>query len=47
VVTSFFEANYPNMPKVIVLAPVCRAGWLIEVECIAIKERVNDDFPRF
>lgn len=34
----FFEEFYPDIPRVITLAPVCRPGWLIEVECIAIKE---------
>ncbi|GHU61813.1 hypothetical protein FACS1894123_01750 [Bacteroidia bacterium] len=32
----YFEKNYPEIPKVILLAPVCRPGWLIEIECIAI-----------
>ncbi len=30
------EERFPGIPKVIVLAPVCRPGWLIETECMAI-----------
>ena len=40
-VSSFLTARYNYIPKVILLAPVCREGWLIEIECIAIKERRN------
>jgi len=29
------------------LAPVCRPGWLIEVECSAIKEVVDRRFDVF
>ena len=38
IITEYFENNYKDIPKVMVLAPVCRPGWLIEVECIAIKK---------
>ncbi len=31
-----FEERFNEIPHVIVLAPVCRPGWLIETECIAI-----------
>jgi enamine deaminase RidA (YjgF/YER057c/UK114 family) len=34
---TYFQQNYPEIPKVILLAPVCRPGWLIEIECMAIK----------
>jgi enamine deaminase RidA (YjgF/YER057c/UK114 family) len=33
----YFTEQYREVPKVIVLAPVCRPGWLVEIECIAIK----------
>lgn len=36
VVKDFLETHYPTMPHLIVLAPVCRPGWLIETECMAI-----------
>lgn len=38
IIAEYFESNYKDIPKVMVLAPVCRPGWLIEVECIAIKK---------
>lgn len=38
IVKVLFEKRFPNRPKAIVLAPVCRPGWLIEMECICIKE---------
>lgn len=47
VVKNYFDTHYPQTPKVIVLAPVCRPGWLIEIECIAIKEIDNSDFRVF
>ncbi len=40
VVKAMFEECFPETPKVILLAPVCRSTWLIEMECIAI--RAND-----
>lgn len=41
IVKVLFENRFPNRPKAIVLAPVCRPGWLIEMECICIKETKN------
>ncbi len=41
VVEDFFQKNYPNFPHIIVHAPVCRPGWLIETECIAVVD--NDE----
>lgn len=32
-------ARYPDIPKAIVLAPVCRPGWLVETECMAIRKK--------
>lgn len=37
----------PNIPKVIVWAPVCRPGWLIEIEGIAIKSLANTQCNNF
>ena len=37
-VRSMYEERFPDHPKVFVLAPVCRPGWLIEMECMAIKK---------
>lgn len=37
VVREMFEERFPDVPRVIVLAPVCRTGWLVEMECMAMK----------
>ena len=47
VVSRYLDLHYPTTPKVMVLAPVCRPGWLIEVECIAIKKIDNKEFAVF
>ena len=46
-VSKMFREHYPNIPTVITLAPVCRPTWLIEMECIAIKESENAQYPNF
>lgn len=38
------DQQFPEIPKIIVLASVCRPGWLIEMECIAIKQDKNEKF---
>ena len=35
-VKRYLETYHPSFPHLIVLAPVCRPGWLIETECIAV-----------
>ncbi|MFV0469731.1 MAG: Rid family hydrolase [Dysgonomonas sp.] len=47
IVFAYLNKYYAEIPKVIVLAPVCRPGWLIEIECIAIKEIENNLFQPF
>lgn len=37
VVAALFAQQFPDIPTVIVRAPVCRPGWLIEMECMAFK----------
>lgn len=44
VVRNIFEERFPDVPKMIVHAPVCRPGWLIEMECMATKEVDNSAF---
>lgn len=39
VVTEIFNETFSSVPYQITLAPVCRPGWLIEMECMAIIER--------
>ncbi|MDE6341504.1 MAG: hypothetical protein K2K93_04235 [Muribaculaceae bacterium] len=36
-VSDIFSRRFPHVPAAIVLAPVCRPGWLVETECMAIK----------
>lgn len=36
VVKKIFDTRFPDCPRVIVQAPVCRPGWLVEMECIAV-----------
>ncbi len=47
VVNRYIEKHYPDIPRVMVLAPVCRPGWLVEVECMAIKSIENKNFAAF
>lgn len=35
-VKKYLQSHYPDLPYILVLAPVCRPGWLIETECIAV-----------
>lgn len=47
VVHEMFEKRFPGIPKIIVHAPVCRPGWLIEMECMATKAVTNSEFEPF
>lgn len=44
VVKQMFGERFPHVPCVFTLAPVCRPTWLIEMECIAIPHRNNDNY---
>ena len=46
-VQRMFSERFPHIPTVIALAPVCRPTWLIEMECIAVKQRDNVDYKDF
>ncbi len=37
-VNTMFDERFPDIPRVIVLAPVCRPDWLIEMECMAVRQ---------
>lgn len=37
-VNEYLEERFPETPKVVVHAPVCRPGWLIEMECLAVRD---------
>jgi enamine deaminase RidA (YjgF/YER057c/UK114 family) len=47
VVSGYLSDKYHKIPKAIVWAPVCRPGWLIEIECIAIQYTINKEFDPF
>ena len=47
VVQAMFEERFPYIPKVYLQAPVCRPGWLIEMECMAIKTIYNDAYKSY
>ena len=47
VVSRLYEERFPNRPVVIVHAPVCRSGWLVEMECMAVKAQHDERFPAF
>ncbi len=47
VVNQMYEERFPNTPRVIVHAPVCRSGWLIEMECMGVKAQKNEAFDDF
>ncbi len=46
-VEAIVRERFGHIPGVITLAPVCRPGWLIETECIAIKQETNHTFKPF
>ena len=46
-VRDIIEARFPKIPQTIVLAPVCRPGWLVETECMAIKKTENPGFAPY
>ncbi|MBX7256676.1 MAG: translation initiation inhibitor [Candidatus Hydrogenedentes bacterium] len=39
--------RFGDVPIEVVVAPVCRPGWLIEVEGVAVVQSCNPDLPRF
>lgn len=47
IVKQLFDERFPNTPKIILLAPVCRPGWLIEMEGIACVENNEPQYPNF
>ncbi len=47
VVQEMFEERFPTIPKVYLQAPVCRPGWLVEMECMAVKPMQNEAYPAY
>ena len=46
-VEALYKERFPNKPKVFVHAPVCRPGWLIEMECEAIVAKEDSRYADF
>ncbi len=46
-VRELYDERFPHTPRVIVLAPVCRSGWLVEMECMAIRSQAARQFPAY
>ena len=46
VVNGMFEERFPDIPRIILHAPVCRPGWLVEMECMAMKREFKDEVRR-
>lgn len=45
-VRNIFETRFPDHPKIFLWAPVCRPGWLVEMECIAVAPVVSS-YPNY
>ena len=46
-VSDIFSRRFPHVPTAIVLAPVCRPGWLVETECMAIKGISSPEYEAY
>lgn len=46
-VESRMRRDYPRIPIIVVKASVCRPGWLVEIEGIAIHRNRDDSLPDF
>ena len=46
-VIPYLNRQYEGVPKIVVHAPVCRPGWLVEIECIAIRACNHPQFAMF
>jgi enamine deaminase RidA (YjgF/YER057c/UK114 family) len=47
VVRQLHQERFPGKPYVIVHAAVCRPGWLVEMECMAIRKANNPTLKPF
>jgi enamine deaminase RidA (YjgF/YER057c/UK114 family) len=46
-VRNLFEERFPGKPCVITHAAVCRPGWLVEMECMAVRQNDDTTMPQF
>ena len=47
VVKGMYDERFPDTPRVFVYAPVCRPGWLIEMECMGVRSLENKEFAPY
>ena len=47
VVRALYAERFADKPVIIVHAPVCRPGWLVEMECMAVKKTENPEYAPF
>ena len=47
IVKEMYDKRFPCTPKVFVHAPVCRPGWLIEMECMGVKTCENKEYAPY
>jgi len=47
IMQQLMSARFGTVPMLVVLAPVCRPGWLVEIECLAIIAAENPGLPGF
>jgi len=43
----YLRRHYPDVPRLVTLAPICRHGWLVEVECTAALKASNAAYRDF
>ena len=46
-VAQLYEQRFPGKPFIIVHAAVCRSGWLVEMECMAVRPADSNEHPPF
>jgi enamine deaminase RidA (YjgF/YER057c/UK114 family) len=46
-VSELYKTRFSDKPYVIVHAPVCRPGWLVEMEVMAVKRQEKPELPAF
>lgn len=47
VVKQMYDQRFPSTPKVFLHAPVCRPGWLIEMECMGVRKLENAELANY
>lgn len=46
-VNQMFQERFPDVPRVLLWAPVCRPGWLVEMECMAVVPGIHPQYAPF